>query len=100
MTFPKALDVFGVLHTAAVVALAMAAVALLRAYCEGFGCIGLGIAWAAWAAGFAVAALVGGLVCWRSPAGTRARRVVRVSLVLQLAMGLPLVALWLWRQLG
>lgn len=97
MAFPRAIVAACALHAAAVVALAVAAVALLRTYCESFGCIGLGIAWMMWVGGFAVALALGAGVRWRSAALSRPRRVAQAALALQLAMGTTLLVVWLLR---
>ena len=86
------------LHLLGWVALALFGVELWRTYCEGFGCIGLGIAWMAWAAGYA-ALLALGLGLWRRPdAGLR--RLRNGALVTQLVAGLGLLAYWLVQRAG
>lgn len=78
------------------VALAVWGAMLWRLYCEGFGCIGKGIAWFAWSIGYAVLLIVG-LIAWRA-CGGRAGRALRYGLAVQAAAGVFLVAYWLaWR---
>ena len=77
-------------------ALAVSGVLLWRMYCEGFGCIGKGIAWFAWAIGFGIALVVGFLArrSYRGPAGAA----LRYLLALQAAAGVALVIYWAaWR---
>jgi hypothetical protein len=84
--------VFGV----GALALAAAAVYVLRLRCESFGCIGVGVAWFAWAMAYG-AWLVGGLVLQsfaRSVPGLT-RRVGLVLIALSL-LGAALVARWAW----
>lgn len=79
-------------YALALPALAWAGVRLWTLYCEGFGCIGTGIAWAMWAAGYAVA-LVLGVLAWRLWRGVGAR-LLAPALVLQLAAGAALALYW------
>lgn len=86
------------LHLLGWVALALFGVELWRTYCEGFGCIGQGIAWMAWAVAYA-ALLALGLGLWRRPdAGLR--RLRNGALVSQLVAGLGLLAYWLVQRAG
>lgn len=93
-------DVLAGLHAVAVAVLVVLAVATLRMYCEGFGCIGRGIAWFAWACGYAVVLVVGGVLRWRFPPRVRWRAVLRLALALQLVLGVGLLATWLVRHAG
>mgnify|MGYP001476253696 CR=1 FL=1 len=79
-------------YALALPALAYTGVSLWTLYCEGFGCIGTGIAWAMWAAGYAIALLLGVLAwrLWRGPGA----RLLGPALVLQLAAGAALAAWW------
>lgn len=79
-------------YALALPALAATGTSLWHLYCEGFGCIGTGIAWAMWAAGYAVA-LVLGVLAWRLWRGAGAR-LLGPALVLQLAAGAALAAWW------
>ena len=89
----RVVAVLVVLHLLGGAALALFGVGLWRTYCEGFGCIGLGIAWMAWAVAYA-ALLALGLGLWRRPdAGLR--RLRNAALVSQLVAGLGLLAYWL-----
>lgn len=85
-----------VVYAVAGVALAASGAMLWRLYCEGFGCIGKGIAWFAWSIGYAVVLAVG-LVARRACRG-RADRRLRYGLAVQVAAGVFLVVYWLaWR---
>ena len=82
-------------HALAVLALGVSAAVLWRTYCENFGCIGVGIAWGAWAAAYGVALVAGLLVLRRTrPA---APLVLRTALATQLGGGVCLLAYWLMR---
>lgn len=48
---------------------ALTAVASLRIRCEGFGCMGVGVVWMAWAGLYLITLLVGLLAWLRRPAG-------------------------------
>ena len=73
-------------------ALALSGIRLWRAYCENFGCIGVGIAWFAWALGYALL-LVVGLFALRLQRGT-VRAVLRIALVMQAFSGVLLLGYW------
>ncbi len=81
-----------VLFVAGLVALIVFGIMLWRMYCEGFGCIGKGIAWFAWSAGYA-AVLVLGVAARRTYRGTGARY-IHIGLILQLVVGAALLAYW------
>jgi len=82
-------------YLVAAAALAVTAVMIWRAYCEGFGCIGKGIAWFAWAIAYALALGVG-LVARYAYEGPGARW-LRRGVMLQLAGGVLLLAVWALR---
>lgn len=83
-------------YLAAVMALAVSAVPLWRMYCEGFGCIGKGIAWFAWAVGFGVT-LVVGYVARRTYQGA-GQAGLRYLLVAQAMAGVARMIYWAaWR---
>ena len=88
------------LHLLGWAALTLFGVELWRTYCEGFGCIGLEIAWMAWAVAYAALLALGlGLGLWRRPdAGLR--RLRNGALVTQLVAGLGLLAYWLVQRAG
>jgi len=71
---------------------------ILRMRCENFGCMGIGVAWFAWAvAGFLPVLLLGLWARWRAPPGSPARRWVSAGLAAHIAGGLGLLAWWAWR---
>ena len=70
-----------------------AAVANFRIRCESFGCMGLGVAWLAWAGGYGVTALLGALT-WARERQPEAKRRHRLCLGMQLLAGLALLAYW------
>lgn len=76
--------------------LASGVVSGLRLRCEGFGCMGLGVYWFAWACVYGVAGLIG---LWARSSTRRAGvavGLVRAALWMQLLAGLALLVLW-WR---
>ena len=93
---PVLATVAAAIYVVAWIALAVSGVLLWRMYCEGFGCIGKGIAWFAWASGFAIS-LVVGFLARRSCRGT-AQAGLRYLLALQAVAGIALVIYWAaWR---
>jgi len=88
------LRVLAVALIAAVLALAGAAVYVLRLTCESFGCIGIGVAWFAWSMAWGLL-MVGGLVLL-----SYARRaggpvpMISTTLWALLALALALAARW------
>lgn len=82
------------------VLLAAGVVVILRMRCENFGCMGIGVAWFAWAvAGFLPVFVLGLWARWRATAASRVRRWVGWGLSAQVGGGLALAALWGWRTL-
>lgn len=53
------------LYLVLLLALVAGAVGIFRLRCESFGCMGLGVAWLAWAGAFGVTAAVGLLARWQ-----------------------------------
>jgi hypothetical protein len=83
-------------YAAGLVALLVFGIANWRLYCEGFGCIGKGIAWFAWSIGFALVLLVG-YGARRSYDGP-GHRFIRYSWALQWVCGFALILYWVaWR---
>ncbi|MBI2309137.1 MAG: hypothetical protein HYU78_17750 [Rhodocyclales bacterium] len=94
------LRLLAVAYILAVAALVAAAVAIANTYCEGFGCIGLGILWFAWLVAYGVA-LVPGLALYRWPASRPfLARSSRVALVGQLLLGVVLAGIWAAKKLS
>jgi hypothetical protein len=80
---------------ASVLALALAGVALWRLRCEGFGCVGIGVAWLAWVAIFMVV-LAGGLALLSRPSlGQFGARATKGALIGQAILALVAIAAWL-----
>lgn len=66
-----------------------------QTYCEGFGCIGLGILWAMWAAGWLLVSLLAlGMWVWRRRWQWSAR-VLGTLCAVQWLVGLSLLGYWL-----
>lgn len=81
-----------VLYVGGWLALACYGVGLWRMYCEGFGCMGIGIAWLAWSAGYVMLLAVG---CWAYRAqAANTKRFLRYVLIGQAAAGAVLVGYW------
>lgn len=72
------------------------ALAIRGLHCEGFGCMGIGVAWFAWVVGYAVVLGVGLLARARAGA-TGLGWFCRAAWWLQLATGAVLLALWAFR---
>lgn len=82
------------LYLAAVPLLAAAAAYILQMRCEGFGCMGVGVAWVVWLMAYGVTLFLGVvLVAAPTPQG-RLQPFTRWGLALQLALGVVAVALW------
>ena len=86
------------IYGAGALALALSGIRLWRTYCENFGCIGVGIAWFAWAVGYALL-LVVGLFALRLQRGS-VRVVLRIALVVQAFSGVLLLGYWAVRTAG
>lgn len=74
-------------------ALVVGAVATWRLRCEGFGCMGLGVAWMAWALAYAVVLGVGALARLKATPGAM-QRGCGWLMALQLALGAALLLAW------
>lgn len=83
------------LYVVLVAALLTAALAIGRLHCEGFGCMGVGVAWVAWVVAYAVVLVVGLMVRGQAAISAGCRRAGKVSWWLQLATGVGLLGLWL-----
>ena len=82
-------------YIAAVLALVAAAVGIWRLRCEGFGCMGIGVAWFAWVVSFFVVLGVGLFARSKAASVASLAQVARVTWWLQLAVGALAVAVWL-----
>lgn len=85
---------FAVLYAAAVLALALGAALIGRLRCESFGCIGVGVAWFAWAVAFFPVLAIGAALRLLSSLGARLRTLTRLALWAQLTLGLVLLGVW------
>jgi len=83
------------LYIAAVLSLVFAAVGIWRLRCEGFGCMGVGVAWFAWVVAFFVVLGVGLFARSKAAPVASLARTARVTWWLQLALGALAVAAWL-----
>jgi len=88
------------LYPALVLALLASAVAIWRLHCEGFGCMGVGVAWFAWVLGFAVVLGIGLLARSKAAASATLAGLCRSLWWLQLLLGAALVAIWLAKRAG
>ncbi|WP_295006831.1 hypothetical protein [uncultured Dechloromonas sp.] len=83
-----------ILHAIGVVVVAGLGIATWRIRCEGFGCVGVGLAWVAWSCVFALWLAVG-LLALRSTKGRPGMlRIGRYSIAAQLAVGLVALGYW------
>ena len=80
---------------ASVVALAFAGVAVWRLRCEGFGCVGIGVAWLAWVAVFVVVLASGLVLLSRPTLGQFGARATKGALIGQAILALVAIAAWL-----
>ncbi|QTN21458.1 hypothetical protein HZ992_14825 [Rhizobacter sp. AJA081-3] len=79
---------------ASVVGLALAGVAIWRLRCEGFGCIGIGVAWFAWVTAFALVLVVGLVLHSRPSLGKVGVITTRAALIVQAILALVALAAW------
>lgn len=88
-------------YLALVAAAAVSALYLWHSHCEGFGCTGLGIAWAAWACFVHLPALVmGHVVRARPPAPRWLAGSAAWALGAHWALGALLATYWIAKQAG
>lgn len=84
-------------HIAAVLALIAAAVSIWRLRCEGFGCMGVGVAWFAWVVAF-FGVLGLGLVARSTAASAPGlARASRLAWWAQVAVGVAALVIWLFK---
>lgn len=88
------------LYAALVLALLASAVGIWRLHCEGFGCMGVGVAWFAWVLGFGLALGVGLLTRAKLARATALAATCRALWWVQLLLGAGLLAVWLARRAG
>ena len=80
---------------ASVLALALAGAAIWRLRCEGFGCMGVGVAWVAWAVAFAVVLFLGLALHSRPSLSKSSAIATKGALVVQAILALVAIAAWL-----
>lgn len=88
------------LYIASVPALAIVAVLIWRLRCEGFGCMGVGVAWLAWVGMFMLALVMGGVIRSCASLGPRLRRLTRWAVWAQVALGAGWLAVWMSRNVA
>lgn len=88
------------LYIAAVSGLGAAAIGIWRLRCEGFGCMGVGVAWFAWVISFFIVLGIGLLAQGKVASLAGPARATRVSLWIQLAMGAAALAVWVSHRLA
>lgn len=84
-------------QSAAVVFLIALALWSATKYCEGIGCLGVGIVWMFWAMVYAVVLVTGLLLTRRTRGHDSVARVVRLAVWVQIATGMVAVAYWILR---
>ena len=82
------------LYIVAVLILVAAAVGILRMSCEGFGCMGIGVAWVAWVIAFFVVVVLGLVARSQVIALAGLGAAVNVACWLQAGLGVMAVAVW------
>jgi hypothetical protein len=86
------------LYCVAVLALVAAAVGNTQLRCESFGCMGIGVAWFAWAFAYGLVLALG--VFMRKQAEATLTTFVRAAWWLQLATALGVLVLWIRTRFG
>ncbi|MGE4049434.1 MAG: hypothetical protein AB7F38_00075 [Piscinibacter sp.] len=82
-------------YIATVVALVAGAAFIWRLRCEGFGCVGIGVAWFAWVVGFFAVLGIGLFARARAASVVALARASTFAWWVQLAVGAIAVAVWL-----
>jgi hypothetical protein len=89
--------VFAGAHITVVLALIAAAIAIWRLRCEGFGCLGVGVAWFAWVVAFFGVLGLGLLARSAAASAPGLARASRLAWWVQVVVGVVAVALWLFK---
>ena len=84
-----------VAYIATVLALVAGAAAIAQLRCEGFGCMGIGVAWFAWVVTFVLVLGVGLFARSKAASVSGLARLTRVAWWFQLAVGAVAVTVWL-----
>jgi len=77
-----------------VLALLAAAVSIWRLHCESFGCMGIGVAWIAWAASFLLVLGIGLFTRSKVASVVSLARICKTIWWVQLAVGSVLLIIW------
>ena len=80
---------------ASVLALVAGAAAIWHLRCEGFGCMGIGVAWFAWVVAFAVVLVFGLVLRARPSLGKFGANATTGALLIQAILALVAIAVWL-----
>lgn len=86
------------IYTLGLAALLAAAVAIFRTYCEGFGCMGIGVMWFGWSVVFAAWLAYGSIAYARVKAVPGRRRLMNRLLGGQCIAGALLLGYWAVRR--
>ena len=97
---PALANAVAVVYLLLAVGLLAFAVSIWNLRCESFGCMGLGVAWMAWAACFCPILVAGLVARARSGLNPRLGRAVLWTLCLQGLVGLGLGLAWAVHRLG
>jgi hypothetical protein len=88
------------IHLLLVLTLLLAAAGLWRLRCEGFGCMGIGVAWIAWAVAFIPVLGLGAWAQRKAAAAPGLAMACRAAGWLQLVTGVALLMAWLVKRWG
>lgn len=92
--------VLATFYLVAVAALAVAAALAWRLRCESFGCMGIGVAWFAWAGVFVPVLVLGVVLRSRASLGAGLLKLTRSATWLQAALAAVLLAAWVGKNAG
>lgn len=84
-------------YIAATLALIASAVGIWRLRCEGFGCLGVGVAWVGWVIAFVVVLGVGLFARHRAAAVAGLAATAKITWWVQLAGGALAVGVWVFK---
>ena len=87
------------LYLVAVPALATAAAWLWQLRCEGFGCMGIGVAWLVWVLAYVPVLALGAALAGGPALQGPLRTPTRLSLGIQIALGITAAVLWALQQI-
>jgi hypothetical protein len=87
-----------IVYLAALAALLAAAVAIWRLHCESFGCMGVGVAWFAWAIAFVIVLPIGLVARSKARPLPRLASLANMACWFQAVMGFAALATWFLRR--